>query len=216
MSHRRSPVPSECISAALITVILFFAAMSSPAQTAGDTPVAVPGNSPSSSAKTRLDQLQAVLKKAEVDGDARREAGALLLIGEIYLMTGDSQTAMNNLSRALPIVQSLHLKLGEANVLMDMGDVCREQSKMLKALEYDDRALALFRELHNRKGESNVLNNIAIVDFDLGENQKALEYFTQALAMFQDLGDHASEAMALNNLGRLYHDMAREIRLSNH
>lgn len=209
MSHRRSPVPSECISAALITVILFFAAMSSPAQTAGDTPVAVPGNSPSSSAKTRLDQLQAVLKKAEVDGDARREAGALLLIGEIYLMTGDSQTAMNNLSRALPIVQSLHLKLGEANVLMDMGDVCREQSKMLKALEYDDRALALFRELHNRKGESNVLNNIAIVDFDLGENQKALEYFTQALAMFQDLGDHASEAMALNNLGRLYHDMGQ-------
>jgi len=209
MSHRRIRIPSKWVWAALSMAILSYAAMSSPAQTAGEASVAVPGKSIPSNTKTRLDQLQEVLKKAEAEGDTRREGGALILIGEIYLMTGDSQAAMNNLSRALPIVQSLHLKLGEANVLMDTGSAFREESKELKALEYYERALPLFRELHNRRGESNVLNNFAIVYYELGENQKALDCYTQALAIFHDLGDHVSEALVLNNLGRLYHDMGQ-------
>ena len=51
----------------------------------------------------------------------RSQAAALLVIGEQYWMTGDSQTAMEKFSRALPIVQKLGLKQGEAMVLLDMG-----------------------------------------------------------------------------------------------
>ena len=120
MPHSRIRVPIMPVWALLVVAILSFAVMGSFAQTAGDTPLTVPGNPPPY-VKAQLDQLQAELRKAEADGDAFRESAALLLIGELYLMTGDSQTAMNNLSRALPIVQSLKLKPIEQSPKDSMG-----------------------------------------------------------------------------------------------
>lgn len=174
------------------------------------SPPSAPGTAVSPSTQERLDQFQALLKKAVADGDARRQAAALFAIGEIYLMTEDTKSAMENLSSALSIAQALKLRQGEAMILTDMGGACREASKEQEALDYSERALAIFRELGNRKGESSVLNNLAIVYYDLGENQKALEDYEKALAIFQEQGDRASQGMALNNLGRLYHDMGQD------
>ena len=171
--------------------------------------VVVPGQAATANTQVELDQFQAMLKKAEAEGDGLRQAAALLAIGEVYLMTGDSQTAMENLSRALPITRKLGLKPGEAMVLLAMGSASREESKEQQALEYLNQSLALFRALRNPIGESNALNNLGIVYYDLGENQKSLEFYSQALTMFEARGDKASEALALNNLGRLYHDMGQ-------
>jgi CHAT domain-containing protein len=209
MRDRRILIHSGLVCAAVIAAI---ASIPSPrlfAQQGDEGHVAVSGPALPASTQDRVDQLQALLKKAEADGDLRRQAAALIAIGETYLLTGDSQTSMDKFSRALPMVQSLGLKQGEAIVLLDMGAASREASKELKALEYDNQALGLFRGLGNRKGESNALNNVAIVFYDLGENQKALEFYSQALAIFEDLGDRSSQAMALNNMGHLYHDMGQ-------
>ena len=117
---------------------------------------------------------------------------------------------MEDFERALPIVQSLRLKTGEATVLLDMGAANREANKEHAALEYANQALAIFRELRNRDGESKALNNLAIAYYDLGENQKALDFYSQALAIFEELGKPADVGMALNNIGRLYHDIGQQ------
>ena len=209
MRDRRIPVLSGSVSVAMIAVFVSFPGVRLFAQQADPPQMAVLGQAATAGTQEKLDQLQAMLKKAEADGDGLHQAAALLAIGEVYLYTGDSQTAMEKFSRALPIVQKLGLKHGEAMVLLDMGSACREASKEEQALDYLNQALVLFRGLGNPVGESNALNNLGIVYYDLGENQKALEFYSQALTMFQGRGDRASEALMLNNLGRLYHDMGQ-------
>jgi CHAT domain-containing protein/Tfp pilus assembly protein PilF len=209
MRDRRTHVLSGSICVAVAAAFAFFPCTSLAAQQADKAPSTVPGRAVPEGTQAKLDQLQAILNKAESDKDAKTEAAALIAIGEVYLLTGDSQTAMERLSRALPIVRSLGLKQGEAIVLLDMGFASREASKESEALEYDNRALSLFRELGDRKQESNALNNMGIVYYDLGQNQKALEYYSQALAGFEELADPANVAMMLNNMGRLYHDMGQ-------
>ena len=207
MRHRKTHAFGGSVCIAVASALAFFPCSSLPAQQPDKAPSNTPARALPESTQARLDQLRAILNKAEEDKDTRSEAAALVAIGELYLLTGDSQTAMEKLSRALPIMRSLGLKPGEAIVLLDMGAASREASKELEALAYDNQALPLFRELGNRKGESNVLNNMAIVYYDLGENQKALEFFGEALTAFEDLADRANEALVLNNMGRLYHDM---------
>src|ERR1017187_7316286 len=209
MRDRRIPVLSRSVCGAMIAVFASLPGVRMFAQQADPPPMAVPGQAAIAGTQEKLDQLRAILQKAEADGDGLHQAAALLVIGEQYWMTGDSQTAMEKFSRALPIMQRLGLKQGEAMVLTDMGGACRDASKELKALEYDNQALALYRELGNRVGESMVLSNMAIVYYDLGENQKAQEYGNQALAMFVEQADRANEALELNNLGRLYYEMGQ-------
>ena len=122
MRHRRIPVLSRRLCAVMIAVFGFLPGVRLFAQQAA-----------TAGTQARLDQLQAILKKAEAEGDGLHQAGALLAIGEVYLFTGDSQTAMENFSRALPIVQRLGLKQGEAMVLLDMGGACREAGRDRKA-----------------------------------------------------------------------------------
>ena len=207
MRDRRISVLGGSVCIVAIAAVVSFPGVCLLAQQASKSG---PGAGVPQSTQTMLTQLQTVLAIAEATGDAMREAAALIGIGEQYLVTGDSQTAMENFTRALPIVRRLGLKPGEAMVLLDMGGACRETSKELQALEYDNEALALFRELGNREGESNALNNLGIVYYDLGENQKSLEFYSQALAMYEKRGDKASQSMALNNMGRLYHDMGQD------
>jgi CHAT domain-containing protein len=210
MHYPRIPILIGSICLAVIAASASFSGTSSLAQPTKQTPLPVPGSSIPEATQTVLDQLQAMLNKAEADGDGIREATALIAIGETYLRTGDSQTAMEKFTRALPIVRALNLKQGEALVLQDMGGAFREAARELNALEYDNQALAIFRQLGNRAGESNVLNNLAIVYYDLGENQKAIDLFGQALVIFQERQDHVNTAMVLNNLGRAYHDIGDE------
>ncbi len=210
MRYRRIPVLSGTVCTAVIAAFTCFPGTSSFAQQASQAQLPAPGAVIPATAQTRLDQLQEELRKAEADRDGLHQAAALLAIGEVYLFTGDSQTAMEKFTRALPIVQKLGLKQGEAMVLLDMGGACREASQEERALDYLNQSLALFRGLGNHVGESHALNNLAIVYYDLGENQKALEFFGQALAMYESRADLASEALVLNNMGRLYHDIGED------
>ena len=209
MQHLIIPVLTGSICVAVIAALTAFQCTLSLAQRADKPQLPVPGPALPQATQTELDQLQAMLSKAESDGDGMREASALIAIGETYLRTGDSQTAMDKFTRALPIVRSLKIKQGEAIVLLDMGGASREESRELNALEYDTQALALYRELGNREGESKVLNNMGIVYYDLGENQKALGFYAQALVIFEERKDRASAALVLNNMGRAYHDIGQ-------
>lgn len=208
MQERRLLKLNLCGCAALMAAIACCTGMPLMAQQPDETPT--PGAVPSSNPKARLEKLQEFLKNAEANGDKRREAAALIGIGETYFLTGDSKTAMEQYLRALPLVQSLGLKQGEAVVLMDMGAASREASEEQESLEYTHKSLAIFQELKNRSGQALTLNNLAIAYYDLGENEKALDYYNQALAIFEELKQTANVTMALNNLGRLYHDMGNQ------
>jgi hypothetical protein len=52
------------------------------AQQADPPPMAVPGQAATAGTQEKLDQLQAILQKAEADGDGLHQAAALLVIGE--------------------------------------------------------------------------------------------------------------------------------------
>jgi CHAT domain-containing protein/Tfp pilus assembly protein PilF len=193
----------------LLALVAGFAGMPLCGQQQGGARTPVAGESMPGEARTRIERLEEVLKEAQAQGDRKREAGALILIGETHLLTGDSKTSMEYFERVLPMVRSLGLKAGEATVLMDMGAASREANKEQLALEYANQALAEFREIGNRNGESLTLNNLAIVYYDLGENEKALEYYSSALKIFDELGKPVNSGMALNNLGRLYLEMGQ-------
>ena len=102
--------------AALIAAIACCTGTLLAAQQADGSSPPTPGTTAVVNPKARLEKLQEFLKNAEANGDKRREAAALIGIGETYFLTGDSKTAMENYLRALPLVQSLGLKQGEAVV----------------------------------------------------------------------------------------------------
>jgi tetratricopeptide (TPR) repeat protein len=168
MQHRRRPVLAGGFCVVVIAAWASLPCTWLFAQQADKSQLSVPVQAVPASTQTTIDQLQAILNKADADGDGPRQVAALLAIGELYWMTGDSQTAMEKFSRALTIVRSLGLKPGEAMVLTDMGGACRDASKELKALEYDNQALAMFEEQADRASEALELNNLGRLYHDMG------------------------------------------------
>jgi tetratricopeptide (TPR) repeat protein len=92
---------------------------------------------------------------------------------------------------------------GEAQALILIGNIRREQGDPTGAIERYEQSLAIRREIGDRRGEASALHNIAIVQFEQGNSSGALERYEKTLDVFREIGDRQSEARALHNLANV-------------
>ena len=116
---------------------------------------------------------------------------------------------MASYEQALPILQEVGDRAGEARTLNNIGVVYRRSGQPQKALAFYEQALHISREVGDRAGEARTLNNIAVIYRRIGQPQKALSSYEQALPILQEVGDRAGVATTLNGLGAIYESIGQ-------
>ncbi|NJN73897.1 MAG: CHAT domain-containing protein [Limnothrix sp. RL_2_0] len=121
----------------------------------------------------------------------------------IYGDKGDQIQALEYHLQALPILQEIGDRLGEATTLSNIGLLFSQADDGDTALEYYEQSLQLTRETGNPMGEATTLNNIGLVFENKGDKTIALDYFRQSLALSEIVGDRAGSALTLFNIASL-------------
>ncbi|WP_139276414.1 CHAT domain-containing protein [Spirulina major] len=136
-----------------------------------------------------------------------QQAITLNSIGLVYSNWGEYRGALNYFNQALPLLQRVGDRAGEATTLNNIGTVYHDLWDMGKALEYYEQALPLYQAVDDRAGEATLLNNMALVYSVLGQKRQALESLQQVLAIDQEIGNDRDRATTLHNIARSYSDL---------
>ena len=156
-----------------------------------------------------------VSRFADVDALTSRfvdgEPGPLLLgwAGRARDALGDRTGALEMYERALPILDEVGDRAGEAGTLNNIGMVHWARGELEVALGYFERALPVQGEVGDRAAEAATLNNIGMVHWARGELEVALGYFERALATQEAVGDRAGQAVTRHNVAMIYRDQGR-------
>nr|WP_322652944.1 tetratricopeptide repeat protein [Nostoc sp. CmiVER01]MDZ8121886.1 tetratricopeptide repeat protein [Nostoc sp. CmiVER01] len=109
--------------------------------------------------------------------------------------------ALERYEAALAFYRDIGARLGEANTLLEIGDVLQFLKRSSEALERYEAALAFYRDIGDRLGEANTLQAIGDVLQFLKRSSEALERYEAALAFYRDIGDRLGEANTLKAIG---------------
>lgn len=162
-------------------------------------------------AYNNLGQRQEALKHLNEALSIWREAGNRMgeKHGRPHLSLGEWME-LKRLRDALPNLQDMVERTGEANTLDNLGRTYSDMGQGKEGLEYLKQALPLWRETGEHSGEALTLNDMGRTYADLGEKQDSLEFFNQALLIWRTIGNRQGEAMTLNSIGRLYRDLGQQ------
>ena len=107
------------------------------------------------------------------------------------------------LLEALRIWRELGNKIGEADVLNQLGILEFSWSSLEQALESFEQAIESSRSVKGRRSEGEALLNSARVYLSLGRNEEARSRYQQALKLAQELSNSTLEASVRGDLARL-------------
>ena len=132
-------------------------------------------------------------------------ARALQCLGETRLLTGNSETARQDLVQALAVAQARQLRWTEAECVATLGEVCWNQGDYPGAHRYFERAANLFRspQITNLLGVAEAFNKLGFVAWSQGNFAEASAFHQQAYQSFHQLGNYQGEGNTLSHLGRV-------------
>jgi tetratricopeptide (TPR) repeat protein len=185
--------------------------LASHTRTPASLPAAAPAAMPS---PTGPDQAQAwmaaeratilaCLAYATTHGQHARVVGMTAAISSHLARAGPWPLGITLHTAAATAARHLGDQPGEANALLDLGDMQRLTGDFPAAAKALERALGIFRGLGDRLGEANTLRHLGDVHRLTCDNPAAAEALERALGIFRDLGDQAGEANALGVLGAM-------------
>jgi len=135
-----------------------------------------------------------------------KRVDALLAMGRVEIYSGNSQKALEYLTRA----QALTVESGndeeKAQILQAMGVAYAELNKHPEALRNLRDSLEIKQKLGLKKGAAMSLDAMAGSEEVLGNPDQALKDYQAALALWRELGDKAGTADVLNDFGQFYVD----------
>jgi tetratricopeptide (TPR) repeat protein len=97
----------------------------------------------------------------------------------------------------------------EADALLKLARIYREQGRYDQAMEAVDRCLPAFHELGDRSGAAWALSNRGRIQDHQGHLRAAIASLTESRTIFAELGDRLGEAYALHSLGEVYRSQGR-------
>lgn len=109
--------------------------------------------------------------------------------------------AISRHASALEAARHLGNRLGEANVLNDLGDTQRLTGEYAAAERSLEQALDIYRDLGERLGQANALNDLASAQRLRADYPAATRSLEEALEIYRHLGDRRGQANALVQLG---------------
>jgi DNA-binding NtrC family response regulator/tetratricopeptide (TPR) repeat protein len=133
---------------------------------------------------------------------AERPASALhnlLALASFHL--GDRDAAAEGYRRALDLARRSGHRVGEANILLNLGVLRLRAGDPEAGVAYSRRALRLAEEAGDPELAASVANNLGNRAHDRGELDEARRLFREALEVRERLGQPGEVALLLNNLG---------------
>lgn len=135
--------------------------------------------------------------------DKRREGSTFNNIGEIYLIRGDYDSALEYLKQSLSICRDIRDRKAEGTTLNNIGEIFQDIGEYDKSLEYLKQSLTILREIGDREGEVRTLNNISGIYDSRGNYDKAMRYLERSLNICRDTGG-VGLCTTLFNIGHIH------------
>ena len=131
------------------------------------------------------------------------------MVKGLLVAIGDSYAAWfvpSHYHTAKGAIQKPGDRLGMAESLGELGNVCADRGDLQAAEEHYMRALLLYQEIGDKFGTGVCFANLGLVHRGRGDLERAEEYLGKALTTKEEMGDRWGVAAALANLGHVYAD----------
>jgi tetratricopeptide (TPR) repeat protein len=102
---------------------------------------------------------------------------------------------------ALSAAQHAQDRKAQADALLHLSIIYREQGRPLQALDQLERCIAIYQELNDRQGIAKALHGIGYAAWDQGHVEESMDWFLQCLDTLGENGDRQVKAAALLHLG---------------
>jgi serine/threonine protein kinase/Tfp pilus assembly protein PilF len=135
-----------------------------------------------------------------------KSADALFGMGQVEVMTGNLQTALDYLNRALTIAIQLENDEDKALILHVVGIAYRKLNKPDEAMRNYQESLAITRRLGEKAAMARSLNEMGQLLYGVGKSDEALKNYQDALKLRRDMGDKKGIGDTLIDLGNLYNE----------
>jgi serine/threonine protein kinase/tetratricopeptide (TPR) repeat protein len=134
-----------------------------------------------------------------------KNMNALLGMGRAQIASGDAQSGLDHLNRALSLTVQLDNDEEKAAVLQSIGAAYRDLNKPDDALNNFRQSLEIRRRLGDKGGIAATLTSIARVQAELiGKTDNALKSYQEALQLHREIGDKRGIGDTLLSLGVLF------------
>src|SRR5215469_15320678 len=110
-------------------------------------------------------------------GDQSGEAGALYLIGVVYLQSGAARQAQEQFEAAAALPKGAANSDAKADLMLGLAMTYSQLGEREKALDSCQNALQIFQAVHNRAAEAAALATMGDVYFDAHDDRRAAEHF---------------------------------------
>jgi tetratricopeptide (TPR) repeat protein len=144
-------------------------------------------------------QLESALKTFQ--NDRKGEARVRLFKSYIAGSIGETDKAVEEISRALKLYREINDKSGEGLALTAMGLWHSSRKDESDAIKTHNEAIKIFRDIGDRHSEAIAHNALGQAYENLTEYSNALSYRKSALELFQNTGALDAAAAAAFNVG---------------
>jgi CHAT domain-containing protein/tetratricopeptide (TPR) repeat protein len=132
------------------------------------------------------DQLDSALKVLQ--HYRKGQARVHLFLGYISGSIGETEKAVEELSKARALYRSINDKIGEALAVRALGTRYSRKGKEHLAIDAYNKALETFRSAGDRLSEAVALNALGQSHHNLKEYSIAIDFYKKGLQRFQDIG----------------------------
>jgi len=122
-----------------------------------------------------------------------------------YYFQANYPEAAAQFQNALEVFHSINDKVGEANILSNLGSTYFNVGDDTKAIDFQLQALRIAEELGDKLRIGTALNGIGTVYNNKRETEdRALEYFMRALPIFREIQYEDGVGIVLMNIGEIF------------
>ncbi|HEV2493240.1 MAG TPA: serine/threonine-protein kinase [Terriglobia bacterium] len=133
-----------------------------------------------------------------------KSADALFGMGQVEVMSGNLQTALDYLNRALTIAIQLENDEEKALILHVVGIAFRKLNKPDDAMRNYQESLTITRRLGEKAAMARTLNEMGQLLYGVGKSDDALTNYQNAFRLRREIGDKKGIGDTLIDLGNLY------------
>lgn len=158
--------------------------------------------------KEAMQEFQNSLALRQQIGDALGEAQSFSGIAASYSEMGEVDLAIENYTKAVPVLRRSNDKDGFGITLNNLGMLLKSTGQYQQALKYMMEAVIVLKDSGPRSLGIR-MNNIGLIYHEMGDLEKAVSYYKEALKLKRRAGDRNGIAATLNNLGKVSVDRKR-------
>jgi serine/threonine protein kinase/tetratricopeptide (TPR) repeat protein len=141
-----------------------------------------------------------------------KDVAALLAAGRVEIKSGNPQSGLEYLNRALTLAVQLDNLEEKAAILQAIGVAYGHLNQPAEALRNYQESLDIKRRIGDKRGMAVSLNNIAELQELSGNSGEALKSYQEALKLRREIGDKKGVGDTLIDLGGFYGDRGEHDR----